>query len=371
MDDQVTVNTLVKKIEADYGIRVRSAVHLHNEKYPPREDILVPWLKDKTLTLVHAPTGVGKSWFVWGLAVGVATGTEFASWKAKSPKKVLIIDGEMHPQDLQYRLKKLMDQSELSDGQKENLINNFFVYSRLDQDIDAGVEFTDLNDLDSQNELLSMIQDMNPELVILDNLSTLANLEDENSAHSYNNIFRFLTKIKQDRSAILVHHDRKNTDKYTLEGYRGSSKLAAIFEFILHLSLVEAQNKLDPRGADFYVEFKKNRYLNHSSFKRRQFSLLSEGGWEVSEDEEDILTQVSKAVKSGRYATQQELGEHFGHQKAWACKRIVQCVNEGLLEKWDWKNYRDVAIKRRENENLEDSEYEKIVNEMENGPNSK
>ena len=371
MDDKVTVSSIVKKIEEDYGFRVRSAVHLHNEKYPPREDILVPWLKDRTLTLVHAPTGVGKSWFVWGLAVGVASGTEFASWKAKSPKKVLIVDGEMHPQDLQYRLKKLMDQSDLNKTQKNHLKNNFFVYSRLDQDIDSEVEFTDLNNLDSQNNLLNMIQDMNPELVILDNLSTLANLEDENSAHSYNNIFRFLTKIKQDRSAILVHHDRKHTDKNTLEGYRGSSKLAAIFEFIIHLSLVEAQFKKDPRGADFYVEFKKNRYLNHSSYKRRQFSLLPDGGWVISEDEEDILTQVAKAVKSARFSTQQELGEHFGYQKPWACKKIIKCVTEGLLETWDWKKYRDMAIKKQESENLTDEDYERLMEDMENDTDSK
>ena len=343
MDTCVKPSTRIKNVKQTFDRRLRSAAGLYNKKFPSRDDILIPWLKDRTLSLVHAPTGVGKSWFVWGIAVGIASGSGFASWKVSSPKRILIIDGEMHPQDLQYRLKKLMQQSALSSSQKDNLRDNFYIYARLDQDVDSDQEFTDLNDIANQDELLQIIEEVDPELIILDNLSTLANLDDENAAASYNNIFRFLTKLKQDRAGILVHHDRKNSAKSDFESYRGSSKLSAIFEFIIHLSHVEIENKKTLNGADFYVRFTKNRYLGDNTLRSRQFTLHPDKGWVVSEDEEDKLQQVAAAVKSARYATQEELAKKFDCSKSWINKLIKRCVNNGYLAEWDWKNYSDIA----------------------------
>ncbi|MDW3094609.1 MAG: AAA family ATPase [Gammaproteobacteria bacterium] len=318
------------------AMRVRNAVHLHNVKYPARNWILSPWLKQRMLVLVHAPTGVGKSWFCWSLAVGIASGKGFADWACENPAKVLIIDGEMQPDDLQDRLKFLMHCLELSDEQKEVLKNNLLVIARQDQALDT--EFPDLHDPEGQEILLDDIRTLNPEVVILDNLSTLADLPDENAASSYNSIFKFLTRLKQERTGILVHHDRKGSTKDSSEGYRGSSKMAAIFEQRIHISKVEDHKKPKDTGACFYTEFKKNRYLGDETLKSRIFALHPDEGWTIQSDEDEILTQVAEAVRSCTYISQAELGEYFGHQKAWANKKIRKCMIQGLLTESEWLN---------------------------------
>jgi ABC-type uncharacterized transport system ATPase subunit len=147
----------------------------------------------------------------------------------------------MQPDDLQDRFKFLFKKSNLSDREKQRLKKNLMVMARQDQDI--GTEFPDLNDESGQEDILGVIREQDPQLVILDNLSTLASLDDENAASAYNGIYQFLTQLKQERSGILVHHDRKGANKDSEEGYRGSSKMAAIFEQRNHISKVEDHKK--------------------------------------------------------------------------------------------------------------------------------
>ena len=67
-------------------------------------------------------------------------------------------------------------------------------------------------------------------LVILDNFSTLGEVDDENAASSFNAIQQFLLQLKvQGVATMLVHHAGKSGD------FRGSSKLAATFETIIKL----------------------------------------------------------------------------------------------------------------------------------------
>jgi hypothetical protein len=70
------------------------------------------------------------------------------------------------------------------------------------------------------------------DLVILDNFSTLGEVEDENAASSFNAIQQFLLQLKvQGVATMLIHHAGKSG-----EDFRGSSKLAATFETIVKLS---------------------------------------------------------------------------------------------------------------------------------------
>ena len=340
------------------NLRARTAVNLYNYSYPSRNLILSPWLKQRMLVLVHAPTGVGKSWFCWSLAVGIASGKGFADWQCENPSKVLIIDGEMQPDDLQERLKFLMQCLGLNQQEKEALKTNLLIIARQDQELDT--EFPDLNDSDVQEILLDDIRTINPDLVILDNLSTLADLPDENAASSYNSIFKFLTRLKQERSGILVHHDRKGSTKDSSEGYRGSSKMAAIFEQRIHISKVEDHKKPKETGASFYSEFKKNRYLGDDTLKRRIFSLHPENGWNIQTDDDETLTQVAEAVKSNLFVTQSELGEHFGHQKAWANKKIKQCIIQELLTEGEWLSSVAKAKENRELEAMNDEQLQAL-----------
>ena len=70
------------------------------------------------------------------------------------------------------------------------------------------------------------------DVLILDNFSTLADIEDENSASAMSPVLNFLLNLKQRRvAAILIHHANKPG-----KGFRGSSKLSTTFEVILALT---------------------------------------------------------------------------------------------------------------------------------------
>jgi putative DNA primase/helicase len=78
-----------------------------NLKVPPREMLLDPILPERSLGMLYAPRGVGKT--LLGLSVGlaVASGTPLLRWSAPRKRRVLYVDGEMPLVSLQERLRTL------------------------------------------------------------------------------------------------------------------------------------------------------------------------------------------------------------------------------------------------------------------------
>ena len=74
---------------------------------PKPEIILDPIIQSKSLTMVHAYRGVGKTFFAMSIAYAVATSQKFLRWSAKKPAKVLYVDGEMSANILQERFAKI------------------------------------------------------------------------------------------------------------------------------------------------------------------------------------------------------------------------------------------------------------------------
>ena len=100
--------------------------------------------------------------------------------------------------------------------------------------------------------ILDLVREKELDLVILDNFSTLGEVEDENSASCFNAIQQFLLELKvHDVATMLVHHAGKGGD------FRGSSKLAATFETIVKLERV--REKGEAGDAQFRVRWDKVR----------------------------------------------------------------------------------------------------------------
>jgi len=68
--------------------------------------ILGAWLEEGALGMIHAPRGVGKTFFSLSLAYAISTGQPLLGWSAPEPRRVLYIDGEMGA----YKLKKRLQQ---------------------------------------------------------------------------------------------------------------------------------------------------------------------------------------------------------------------------------------------------------------------
>ncbi len=69
-----------------------------------REWLIENLLRRGEVANVIAAPKVGKSWLVYNLAMAVATGNSFLGYKAAKPLKVLIVDNELHPEELSYRV---------------------------------------------------------------------------------------------------------------------------------------------------------------------------------------------------------------------------------------------------------------------------
>ncbi|MGX1321813.1 hypothetical protein AB7M17_005266 [Bradyrhizobium sp. USDA 377] len=82
--------------------------------FPPRENLLAPWLPKAGLAMVHAPRGIGKTHFGHNVAWAVAAGGAFLRWTTPSGAlRVLLLDGEMPGALLQQRLRKVIEASGL------------------------------------------------------------------------------------------------------------------------------------------------------------------------------------------------------------------------------------------------------------------
>ena len=66
--------------------------------------ILGDWLTTTTRVLLTAPTGLGKTMFVFGLAMGAGAAKGFLNWRGRRISRVLIIDGEMSIRLLKKRI---------------------------------------------------------------------------------------------------------------------------------------------------------------------------------------------------------------------------------------------------------------------------
>jgi hypothetical protein len=292
-----------------------------------RRHLLHPWLREQESCMVYADTGVGKSMFALSAALAVAGGGEFLGWKSGekpdgSGWRVLYVDGEMHVTDIQERAKMLLDGAEGID--RDRAMQNLQLLARQHQDPEA--TFPSITEPAGTQFFLGRIAARKLDLVVLDNFSTLGEVEDENAASSFNAIQQFLLQLKvQGVATILVHHAKKNSGdnrkgERTGNNFRGSSKLAATFETIIELERVRPQAAYE--GAAFRVRWEKVRMGGPQRTVRETIARLShefpeadrEGlvaRWEYEVGLLECLDDMKDRFIDGRFTTQKEMSDAY------------------------------------------------------------
>ncbi|MFD1378908.1 AAA family ATPase [Fodinicurvata halophila] len=101
------------RVSKTYRLRAPTLGKLLDSEFPERRHLLSPWLRQQETAMVYAETGVGKSMFAASVALAVAGGGEFLGWRPKLREgergyRVLYVDGEMHIQDIQDRMRVLI-----------------------------------------------------------------------------------------------------------------------------------------------------------------------------------------------------------------------------------------------------------------------
>ena len=232
----------------------------------PESFLLEPWLVSPSYNLLVAKRGLGKSWFSLAVGIAVASGTHVMQWEAPEPRKVLYIDGEMSPRQLQDRLKDMT-------GGLEHIDENLLIMS-VPHLVRCGHEppsFT-LKAWRTQLELyISRHQDI--ALVIFDNVSCLFAGLDENDKKAWDEPNAFLVRLRScGISTIVVHHTGKEGSK----GQRGSSSREDHVDVSLRLSGVPGH---DPsKGCKLVTHFSKARSVHGEAIAPMQMDLAHENG---------------------------------------------------------------------------------------------
>jgi hypothetical protein len=74
---------------------------------PAREMLLDPILPERSLAMLYAPRGVGKTLLSLSIGLAVASGCPLLRWQAPRQRRVLYVDGEMPLVSLQERLRAI------------------------------------------------------------------------------------------------------------------------------------------------------------------------------------------------------------------------------------------------------------------------
>jgi hypothetical protein len=144
---------------------------------------------------------------------------------------------------------------------------------------------------------------------------------DENAASSFDDIQSFLLKLKTEKVAtILMHHTGKSDDTF-----RGSTKLAATFEVMLHLKRyagdkdnIADRHAISYGQAQFELEWHKLR--NQPAVGRviaklttREQQGQQEAYWDYSTGL-DLLYALKAGLENGLYASHTEIATAAGRK---------------------------------------------------------
>lgn len=260
--------------------------------FPPREMQLAPWLPRQGLAMVFAPRGLGKTHFSLGVAYAVATGTNFLRWSAPKPRKVLVIDGEMPAAALQERWATIV-----SEGVGE-MPSDDFVRILASDVFEMGLP--DLATIEGQEEIEPAIGDS--ELIVVDNLSTLARSGKENESESWATMQAWALKQRRaGRTVLFVHHAGKGGEQ------RGTSKREDVMDSVVKLARPSDYNP--DEGARFEVHFTKSRGFSGEGAQSFE-AALKDGQW-TTRDMVDVRTAQILALKADGL-TQREIASEVG-----------------------------------------------------------
>ncbi|HRF08055.1 MAG TPA: AAA family ATPase [Xanthobacteraceae bacterium] len=303
--------------------QIRTAQELVAMDIPPREFIIAPFLPVGSLSMVYAARGLGKTWFSLELSRTVSQGESFFGFDVPKPRCVLYIDGEMTLVELRERLNLL--------GVELTGENFCLLPSELLALHDRPLN---INDPEDQAAIIKAIQTLEsrgrrPDLVIFDNLSSLAGGVDENDNTALDALLQWLVNLRHKGLAILlVHHTGKSGDQ------RGASRREDLLDTSIRLSADE--DEASQSGASFVVSFAKTRGRTPKPKEFRLRLVEVTGGcveWQLDgSPRASARDQALRAIAENAPRTQNELAAILGRSKGAISQHCSALKRLGLLD---------------------------------------
>jgi putative DNA primase/helicase len=281
---------------------------------PAREMLLAPILPERSLAMLYAPRGLGKSWLALSIGLAVASGTPLLRWSAPRQRNVLYVDGEMPLVSLQERLRAIAVPFGTA------IPNDGFRILAADQ-IDGGIN---LSSEDGQRSLEPLLEDV--DLQILDNLSTLASTTSESASDAWVPMQNWLLKLRRQGTAVLlVHHAGTNGRQ------RGTSRREDALDTVIALRRPEDYSP--EQGARFEIHFEKLRNRAEADgavpFEARVENVGDGISWSSSDLKPPLLMQAAELFAEGM--TVREVATSLRISKSEAGRLRLRALTDGLL----------------------------------------
>ena len=293
-----------------------TAAELLGMTFPPRENLLSPWLPRQGLCMIYAPRGLGKTWVAMALANAIASGGKFLSGHAPEPRRVAYIDGEMPGAVLQERLSAIMAGSGTRPPSPDYLQ---FIASDLHRD---GIP--DLSTAEGQEQFEPLLEET--DVAIIDNLSTVMRNGRENESDSWIPVQEWaLRQRRAGRSVVFIHHAGKGGNQ------RGTSKREDILDTVI--SLRRPPDYEAEQGARFHFVFEKARGITGDDVVPLEASLVMRDGaarWEYGTlANAEMDTAI---VLKGDGLSVREIADEMELSKSKVQRLLSKAKSEGLID---------------------------------------
>jgi hypothetical protein len=252
---------------------------------PEQVPVIFPIINTHSISMIHAPPGVGKTLLCTDLCFAVATGLPALKWTVPQKRRVLIVDGEMPRAMLKKRYIELLERHQLPATDYFNILS-FEDFEHLDDGIN-------LSKPECQAIVEKCIAETGAEMLLLDNLDSLF-LADENKQSDLMSGKAWMKSLRGRGLAVLVvHHSNKSG------GYSGHNALARNPDLVF--SLRRPDNYEQAEGAVFDVVFEKTRGIWGEAVEPFT-ATLTPGGWELkasARSAKGLLAEIVEAIYSG------------------------------------------------------------------------
>jgi 5S rRNA maturation endonuclease (ribonuclease M5) len=186
----------------------------------PREQILSPILPTQGLGMLYAKRGVGKTHLALGIGYAVSTGGSFLHWSAPKPSGVCYVDGELPGETLKEWACGIVAGADVAKDAPAP-------FRIITPDLQDG-PMPDLATVAGQAALEPHLEGV--ELLILDNLSALCRVSDENEGGDWVPVQGWLLGLRRRGiTVLLLHHAGKSGAQ------RGTSRREDLLDVVINL----------------------------------------------------------------------------------------------------------------------------------------
>jgi putative DNA primase/helicase len=286
---------------------------------PARGMLLSPVLPEKSLAMLYAPRGIGKSWLGLSIGMAVASGGSLLRWEAPAPRRVLVADGEMSLADLQARLNSILL------GLGVDVPNDRLRILAADNS-EGGIN---LGSIEGQQALEPHLDGV--DLLILDNLSTLMTTGSEGASDSWLPMQNWLLRLRRKGIAVLlIHHAGVNGKQ------RGTSRREDALDTVI--ALRRPVDYSAEQGARFEVHIEKARTLVGDGalpFEAMVEAFVSGSGragirWVARDLKPSILYRAAELFRDGH--TVRQVADLLGVSRSEAGRLRLRAAADGLVD---------------------------------------